>query len=710
MHLAFTSYSSLVFFAAVIALFMVVWSMRHAARGGNWFSVVMIGAFFWSAGYGLEMLSTDLQYALFWVKVQYLGIAIVPVSWLFLVISYTRNQQWLNRQNLIRLLAIPLITLLIAWTNELHELVWVNPAVESNPFFNHLVFEQGLWYWINVIYAYTLISISTILLIIASTKKEGIYKQQSIVLLIFSITIWFGNIIYMLGLSPYQLDLSPIIFSFGGLIIAWELYRYRILDIVPIARDAIMDIIPDGIVVINHQGIIIDINQAAQQIIGKKQSGLGHPIAEVLSQWPRSLSFYDANKELEVVSHLEQVLKIDEKKFSFDFSIAPLKNTNGYRIGSLLTWHDITSQKQSEEKLRKLSRAVEQSASAIVITDLNGTIEYVNPAFSKVTGYTAKEAIGENPRILKSGKMDTQIYKKLWADITNGKVWFGEILNKNKSGELYWESSTIAPITNENGKPTHYVAVKENISQRKRMEQELAEARDQALKASHLKSRLLTNVSHDMKTPLGAIVGYSEMIKEGLYGPVTERQKEKLDIIFQNSNVLSEYVSNLLEQSKIESGNITFNFSSFTPQELISSIADHVSLLAKNKKIDLNADIVSGAPKTITGDFYWLQRILTNMVNNAIKFTEEGSVTISILPHGENKWDLRVSDTGAGISIEDQERIFVAFQKGDKDSKIGAGLGLAIVKEITGLMGGTITLESEVGRGSTFTITLPIKN
>jgi len=644
MHLAFTSYSSLVFFAAVIALFMVVWSMR-----------------------------------LFWVKVQYLGIAIVPVSWLFLVISYTRNQQWLNRQNLIRLLAIPLITLLIAWTNELHELVWVNPAVESNPFFNHLVFEQGLWYWINVIYAYTLISISTILLIIASTKKEGIYKQQSIVLLIFSITIWFGNIIYMLGLSPYQLDLSPIIFSFGGLIIAWELYRYRILDIVPIARDAIMDIIPDGIVVINHQGIIIDINQAAQQIIGKKQSGLGHPIAEVLSQWPRSLSFYDANKELEVVSHLEQVLKIDEKK-------------------------------QSEEKLRKLSRAVEQSASAIVITDLNGTIEYVNPAFSKVTGYTAKEAIGENPRILKSGKMDTQIYKKLWADITNGKVWFGEILNKNKSGELYWESSTIAPITNENGKPTHYVAVKENISQRKRMEQELAEARDQALKASHLKSRLLTNVSHDMKTPLGAIVGYSEMIKEGLYGPVTERQKEKLDIIFQNSNVLSEYVSNLLEQSKIESGNITFNFSSFTPQELISSIADHVSLLAKNKKIDLNADIVSGAPKTITGDFYWLQRILTNMVNNAIKFTEEGSVTISILPHGENKWDLRVSDTGAGISIEDQERIFVAFQKGDKDSKIGAGLGLAIVKEITGLMGGTITLESEVGRGSTFTITLPIKN
>lgn len=709
MHFTLTSYSFIVFFSAGIALLLALWSMRYSARGGSWFRVLMFGAFFWSAGYGLEMLSIDLSYALFWAKLEYLGITTVPVSWLFLILTYTRNRKWINRYNLISFLVLPIITLTLAWTNEYHEFIWVNPSLESNPFFNHLAFDRGFWYLINVIYAYVLIFISTILLLVSSIKAQGVYKQQSIVLIVFSASIWLGNLAYIIGLSPFQLDLSPIIFSLGGLVIAWELYRYRILDIIPIARDAIIDLIPEGIIVINQQDIVIDINETARQMIGKELPGLGYPIKEVLAQWPEISSLYTKNKEEKNKTSQEYHLNSEGGDTFFAISVAPLENSQGYPIGTLMTWRDITDQKKNKEELQKLSRAVEQSASAIVITNLDGKIEYVNPAFSKITGYTFEEALGENPSILKSDKMDPKVYENLWDSLSSGKVWFGEMINKKKNGELYWESSTIAPIINKEGETTHYVAVKENITQRKQMEEQLAEARDQALEASHLKSRLLTNASHDMKTPLGAIVGYSEMLSKGLYGPVTERQKEKLDVIFQNANVLNEYVSNLLEQSKIESGNILFNISKFTPQELISSIADPVSLLAKNKNLELIANITPNAPEIIKGDFYWLQRILTNLVNNAIKFTEKGEITISISSVEDNQWCLQVSDTGAGISLNDQERIFVAFQKGDKASKAGAGLGLAIVKEITDLMDGTITLESKVGQGSTFTIIFPIK-
>jgi PAS domain S-box-containing protein len=548
-----------------------------------------------------------------------------------------------------------------------------------------------------------------IVLIRAYRRASSIYRSQTVILIIAALVPWLANALYIFGLNPFpQLDLTPFAFTITGLMITWGLFRFQLFSITPVAREVIIESLSDGVIVFDTEERIVDINPAAQKIVKlSSQEVIGQSAREALSAWPELVrKFQDTPQTQEQIS-----LNDGAVKRYFNLRISPIRNRRGTLSGRTVLLQDVTANRTAQEQLRRLSRAVQQSASTIMITNTNGEIEYVNPAFTLTTGYTENEALGANPRISKSGEMDPETYQEMWKTLGRGDIWQGEIINKTKYGDLYWEAVTISPVKNQQGETTHYVAVKDDITRRKQMEEELVTTRDQAVEANRLKGRILANISHDMRTPLGAILGYSVMLQGGAFGPLNDEQLDKLQRITHSTNHLTEFVNNLLAQSELEAGQLALQSRSISIEKLLQEISSAAEIMATQKGLEFSTRVAADMPDTILGDQYWLRRILSNLISNGIKFTDEGHVNLSIECVDKDFWTIRVTDTGHGIPLDEQTSIFEPFQQGTRigHASGGSGLGLAIVRDVTELMGGRISLTSTINQGSTFTVLLPLR-
>ena len=390
-------------------------------------------------------------------------------------------------------------------------------------------------------------------------------------------------------------------------------------------------------------------------------------------------------------------------------SIIPLKDSEGQKAGIIGMYNDITNRKISEEELRKLSRATEQSPALIVITDTNGNIEYVNPSFEKVTGYSLSEVKGNNPKILKSGYTHREIYSNLWQTIKAGYEWRGEFQNKKKSGELYWESASISAIKNEKGIITHFIAVKEDITVRKELEFDLKSAVDQAEESSHLKSSLLSNMSHELRTPLNGILGLSQILIEELSDSSLTAFAKK---IYLAGKRLMVTLNSILDLSEIESNTTQLNYIKYDLPGHINYILTQYSYSAKEKGLYFEIDVIDKNILTWV-DERLCNQILYNIVDNAVKYTEKGGIKIEISSEsrGDNLYlKLCVEDSGIGISEKNIPLIFEEFRQvseGYNRSFEGSGLGLTLVKKMLTLMKGDIEVKSEFGKGSKFIVYLP---
>lgn len=253
--------------------------------------------------------------------------------------------------------------------------------------------------------------------------------------------------------------------------------------------------------------------------------------------------------------------------------------------------------------------------------------------------------------------------------------------------------------------------LQQEILERKRMEESLIFARDKALEVSRLKSEILARVSHELRTPLSAILGYTEMIRAAVYGPITEEQFKVTDKIVSKTQNLTNLVSELLTQAQLESGKLILKNEPFAPEDLVIQTQETMSVLAKVKGLSLNCEVDDTVPPILIGDSLRIQQIVTNLVGNAIKFTDAGHVNFCIYQPEPSNWVLEVKDTGPGIPVEDQADIFDSFIQTDGSitrKHDGFGLGLSIVKQLTSMMEGNVKLESRVGQGTTFTISLPL--
>lgn len=453
-------------------------------------------------------------------------------------------------------------------------------------------------------------------------------------------------------------------------------------------------------------------------------------------------------------------------------------------------------------ELRKFKMAVEQSPGIIVITDSNGDIEYVNPKFTRVTGYSSKEVLGKNPRVLKSGYQSDDFYKQLWVTISSGNEWRGEFCNKKKDGGLYWESASISPIKDESGAITHFVAAKEDVTERKRVEEKLAwlasfpvldpnaiietdkegnlhyinppariefpdlidknkkhviikkllwtidmmkeggkkgavveeelAGKSYELHCSHikdsghmrayiiditerkrvekLKDEFISNVSHELRTPLTAIKNAISNMLEGVTGVINEKQVRYLDMTQRNVDRLGFLINDLLDISRIESKKLRLERKMVDLAALVDNIIISFQPSAEKKQISIKSQVPRGS-KPVYADYERLGQIFMNLIGNAIKFTpDKGSVVITAKEHG-NYIEVCVKDTGLGISRANLEKIFDRFaQVGKKfgEKFAGTGLGLSITKSLVELHGGNIWVLSEEGYGTEFVFTTPI--
>lgn len=411
-----------------------------------------------------------------------------------------------------------------------------------------------------------------------------------------------------------------------------------------------------------------------------------------------------------VLNRHEAFINAEGKKRWLLTSKIPIFDKDGNSSGLVGIGRDITEIKNAEEQILKLSKSIEQSPSAIIITNVDGDIEYVNPKFSEITGYTKEEAIGQNPRILSSGMNSAEVYKDMWDTIMSGEVWRGEFLNRKKNGELYWEWATITSIRNEDDVITNYIAIKEDISIRKEMEAELLVAKNKAEESDRLKSAFLANMSHEIRTPLNSIIGFSELLADSHFE--IEQKEEFIGHIISNGNNLLNIISDIMDISKMESGMVSIRSREVQINKIVTEISKQFIGKFEEKGIDFQLECENvQEPIQVLADPERLNQILNNLISNALKFTTVGFVLLGYKREGR-MLRFQVKDSGIGIPVEFHERIFDRFSQVETSNSRrfgGNGLGLAITKNLIELMGGKIWLESEPGAGSNFYFTLPLK-
>ena len=386
----------------------------------------------------------------------------------------------------------------------------------------------------------------------------------------------------------------------------------------------------------------------------------------------------------------------------------------------------IVQRRRTDAMLRKLSLAVEQSPESIVITDLDANIEYVNEAFLRVTGYDREDVIGRNPRILQSGKAPCATYEALWEALTHGRTWEGEFINRRKDGSEYTEVASVTPIRQADGGISHYVAVKEDVTEKKRLAEELdrhrhhleelvetrtrelADAKAAAEAASAAKSAFVANMSHEIRTPLNAIVGLTHLLRRGHADPA---QKEKLEKIVDASRHLLSVINDILDFSKIEAGKLSLNLADFAFDAMLDNVVSMIGPKVREKRLEIVVDR-DELPPVLVGDSTRLAQALLNYLSNAAKFTEHGRISVCLSKAEETETDLlvrfAVTDTGIGIAPDKIPDLFAAFEQVDATTSRrygGTGLGLAITRRLARLMGGETGVESVPGQGSTFWFT-----
>jgi PAS domain S-box-containing protein len=368
---------------------------------------------------------------------------------------------------------------------------------------------------------------------------------------------------------------------------------------------------------------------------------------------------------------------------------------------------------EAGSQTRLLALAMEQSPVSMVVTGLDGTIRYVNPTFCRVSGYRRDEAIGQNPRVLKSGYTSSAEYQRMWAAICGGRTWRGDFHNKRRSGELYWEHASIGPLRDETGRITHFLAVKDDITRRKAAEIELLAAKEAAETANRAKSTFLAHVSHELRTPLNAIIGFAEIMDRQLFGPVGDSHyRDYARYIGDSGRHLLALINDILDLAKVEAGRMDLEE---VEVEVAEEIEQACALLRPRAEagrvlLDIEPPLAAGLPR-LRADARMVRQMLLNLLSNSIKFTPaEGRVTVSAAGDSGGWLRITVADTGPGMDEDDIQVALAPFGQVRTPfhrREPGVGLGLPLTKALAELHEGALELESRPGEGTLATVRFP---
>ena len=474
---------------------------------------------------------------------------------------------------------------------------------------------------------------------------------------------------------------------------------------------AIFDAAGSGIAITGADGRFIEMNKWWTDRLGYAPEEIGKLTAQDITHPDdRQASREWIGKLMagEVDSYQIEKRFVTKNASSFwaHLSASAIKEENGRtsRIVGVVT--DISERRRSEEEIRQLSEAIRQTTESIVITDRAARIEYVNDAYLKNTGYSREELLGRNSRLLQSGKTPKATYDALWQALREGRSWSGEFYNQRKDGSEFVELAHISPVRDAAGKIGRYVAAKRDITQAKRIEAELLQAKMQAEAANSAKSQFLAAMSHEVRTPMNGILGMAQvLLAPGI------KEAERLDYartILASGQTLLRLLNDLLDLARIESGKLELEANEMLPEQIMGQTRSLFAQSARAKGLGIESDW-SGPLARYLGDSHRLEQMLANLVGNAIKFTHQGTIRIEAreisCDADSATLEFAVSDSGIGIAQDKLALLFEAFSQVDGSTTRrygGTGLGLSIVRTLARLMGGEVGVQSEPGVGSRF--------
>ncbi len=419
----------------------------------------------------------------------------------------------------------------------------------------------------------------------------------------------------------------------------------------------------------------------------------------------------------------EIIISMSSTNFNSPFNMAHILKDIGYLIMILFLSKSFQEQfktkislnKKIEEhsnELNTIMNALDQS-SIVAITDASGKILSVNDKFCTISGYLREELIGKDHRILKSGFHSQNYFKNMWATISSGLSWQGDIKNKAKDGSYYWVKTAITPWMDENNKLGRYIAINTDITGQKKNEEKLSNLLEENRRIEKLKEEFIAMISHELKTPLTPITLWTGALKnESILGKLTAEQREAVESISDSSEELSRLISDIFDSYKLDLNKIPFSTEQINLQEIMKLFIN--SIKAFKNKAGIRIENTTTENGTMYGDTKRIIQVLRNLVNNAMDFVdpENGKIVVNVSIK-KNSVLFSVTDNGIGISEENQKNLFKKFYQVDTSNTRkhgGSGLGLAICQGMVNGMNGKIWVESQVGKGSTFYFSLPINN
>jgi PAS domain S-box-containing protein len=475
MQFQYTPYILPLVISSIIAGFVAiyVWQRRATASGAMALVALALASAIWSLGYALEIAGTDLSTKIFWGKIQYIGIGTIPLAWVIFTYSHTATGSRMSRRNVALLSIVPCITLILAFTTELHGLIWKDFRIRTVGTFSALEITHGFWFWIYWGYSNILLLVGTIFIFRSFNRMKGLFRRQNIILLIAVLTPWFGNVLYVLRLSPIpNLDITPFAFTISVVAFTWGIFSFKLVNLAPVARDLVVEKMPDGMVVLDAQGTIIDINPALQKALGVSASqAIGQRAKDLFDAWPSLVERYENMLEAQD----EVVFGEGESQRWYELRMSPLVDSRNGLLGRVVTVHDISEHKRMEESLRlseeRYRTIYENVEDVIYETDNQAHLTSISPSIEKQGGYRPEELIGRNVT-------DFFVFPEQYAAldalmIENGSVNDFEALLLQKDGNTRFASITAHIVFDENGQGVATEGVLRDITERKQAEERI---------------------------------------------------------------------------------------------------------------------------------------------------------------------------------------------------------------------------------------------
>ena len=468
---------------------------------------------------------------------------------------------------------------------------------------------------------------------------------------------------------------------------------------------------PDVIIITSLTGDFLDCNQATLSF---------HHVGslEELQKSKTYETFVNLDDRIEFLEELQKngFARNKEIKFKSLYSnnvIDSLVSSELIRLKEnepvVISWiRDITEKENAENYVRKLSTAVSQNPAAILITDLFGKIEYINPQFTEITGYSFDEAMGKTAKILKSGFHSLEYYKNMWRTISSGKVWRGELYNVRKDGSFFWEDATLAPISNKKNEIINYIAIKQDITARKEAEFALIESEKQLKELNATKDQLFSIIGHDLRGPIAGLRTFLELMLSDFDLKDTYKLTTSLELLHSSANTTYDLLENLLLWAKTQQNEVVFNPSNVNLNEIAETSISLLTEVAKLKNISIHNLIPRD--QIVFADKNMIMTVLRNLIMNGLKFTNKNKNIFLSISDGELYFTISVKDEGIGIKPESIKKLFnpkETFTNFGTAGEKGTGLGLLICHEFVGKHEGKIWVDSEEGKGSEFKFTIP---